>query len=113
MATDGYCGGCEPCSHAPPRRSRLPPCRRRNPIINQINRFKGCLCVAIFKLLLAMRLDSSPGSPWHDLPVRVICLPYYFAAVFRFVLHFAKEPITPPDGPAHKTAALLRARQPR
>lgn len=74
--------------------------RRRNPIINQINRFKGCLCVAIFKLLLALRLNGV----WPNLPIRVVCLPYYFAAVFRFALHFAKEPITPPDGTAHRTA---------
>jgi len=74
--------------------------RRRNPIISQINRFKGCLCVATFKLLLALRLDGV----WPDLPIRVVCVPYYFAAVLRCVLHFAKEPITPPDGSAHRTA---------
>ena len=56
--------------------------------------------MAIFKLLLAMRLNGV----WPDLPIRVVCLPYYFAAIFRFALHFAKEPITPPDGTAHRTA---------
>lgn len=74
--------------------------RRRNPIISQVNRFKGCLCVAAFKLLLALRLNGV----LPNLPIRVVCLPYYFAAILRCVLHFAKEPITPPDGSAHRTA---------
>jgi len=74
--------------------------RRRNPIISQVNRFKGCLCVAAFKLLLALRLNGV----LPNLPIRVVCLPYYFAAVLRCVLHFTKEPITPPDGSAHRTA---------
>lgn len=81
-----------------PQPSLLP--SRRNPIINQINRFKGCLCVATFKLLLALRLDGV----LPDLPIRIVCVPYYFAAVLRCVLHFAKEPITPPDGAAQRSA---------
>ena len=65
--------------------------RRLNPIISQVNRFKGCLCVAIFKLLLALRLNGV----LPNLPIRVVCLPYYFAAILRCVLHFAKAPPEP------------------
>ena len=88
-----------PTPPAPALRPSLLP-SRRNPIISQVNRFKGCLCVAAFKLLLALRLNGV----LPNLPIRVVCLPYYFAAVLRCVLHFTKEPITPPDGSAHRTA---------
>ena len=56
--------------------------------------------MAIFKLLLALRLNGV----LPNLPIRVVCLPYYFAAILRCVLHFAKEPIRPPEGSAHRTA---------
>ena len=88
-----------PHRHPHPTRTSLRS-SRRNPIISQVNRFKGCLCVAAFKLLLALRLNGV----LPNLPIRVVCLPYYFAAILRCVLHFAKEPITPPDGSAHRTA---------
>ena len=61
----------------------------RNVLINQLNRFKGCACVAAFKALLALRLDAV--TP--DLPMRVIASPYYLAAVLRLILHFCKEPV--------------------
>jgi hypothetical protein len=50
--------------------------------------------VAIFKLLLALRLNGV----LPNLPIRVVGLPYYLAAILRCVLHFAKEPIPPPEG---------------
>ena len=75
---------------------------RRNALINQLNRFKGCACVAAFKALLALRLDGV--TP--DLPMRVIVSPYYLAAVLRFTLHFCKEPVvsTTRDRRAARTA---------
>jgi hypothetical protein len=110
------CASAPPCQtlHTPPPHPHVHPApptgtspsdlplrpSRRNPIISQVNRFKGCLCVAAFKLLLALRLNGV----LPNLPIRVVCLPYYFAAILRCVLHFAKEPITPPDGSAHRTA---------
>jgi hypothetical protein len=58
-------------------------------VINQFNRLKGCLCVAAFKTLLCLHLDGILPS----LPARVICIPYYIAAVLRLVLHFCKTPL--------------------
>lgn len=63
-------------------------------MITQFNRIKGCLCVVVFKFLLAMRQDGI----WPDIRMSVVCSPYYFAAMLRFVLHFMKEPVGPDGG---------------
>lgn len=56
------------------------------------------MCVALFKLLLAMRQEET----FPRMQMTVVCVPYYVAAVLRFMLHFLKEPITAPDGSSHR-----------
>jgi len=79
---------------------------RRNACINQVNRLKGCLCVALFKVLLVQRLDGV----YPDLPIRVVCSPYYVAAVLRCMLHYCKTPILPAPPDASRCQKLQRAR---
>ena len=74
------------------RTTGSPGAPRRNAIINQLNRFKGCACVVAFKCLLALRLNGV----LPDMEIRVVASPYYVAAVLRFVLHFCKTPVVPP-----------------
>ena len=78
---------------------------KRNALINQVNRLKGCVCVAAFKALVALRLDGT----WPSTPVYVLCSPYYAAAVLRLALHFCKRPL---EAAPRRTACgkLLRPR---
>jgi len=78
----------------------------RNQTINLINRLKGCLCVAAFKALLCIRLDGISAA----LAARLICMPYYVAALLRLVLHLIKTPL---PGSLPRRTACGRLFQPR
>mmetsp|Transcript_6118 Transcript_6118/g.20106 ORF Transcript_6118/g.20106 Transcript_6118/m.20106 type:complete len:832 (-) Transcript_6118:192-2687(-) len=78
-----------------------------NQRINQFNRLKGCLCVAAFKTLLCLNLDELLPS----LSARLICTPYYVAAVLRLVLHFCKTPLQVPL-PRHTVCGRLAQSRP-
>ncbi|KAJ1632853.1 hypothetical protein T492DRAFT_904705 [Pavlovales sp. CCMP2436] len=66
---------------------------RRNLLIAQVNRLKGTLCTAVFKILVVRRLSD----PLDTTPARVICIPFYVCALGRLILHSLKEKVPSPE----------------
>jgi hypothetical protein len=61
---------------------------RRTLVLNQLDRLSCALCGSTFKALLCLHLDII-----LPLQARLICFPYYIAAILRLLLHCSKPPL--------------------
>jgi hypothetical protein len=61
----------------------------RNLVISQWDRLTYTLCAAAFTALLRLHLDDILPS----LSARMLCIPYYIAALLHLLLHYCKSPL--------------------